>query len=101
MSGEKSLMVFRVKSLPEGRVDYFAARINNNEQKNCYEGALHQNWFAGKNMKLVYEYYERQVFFDSNTKCFYDVNDVDGKISIVEISPSNKDYNKYVGIKRG
>ena len=32
---------------------------------------LHQNWFFGKNMIVVDEYYDTQIFFDIDSRCFY------------------------------
>lgn len=32
---------------------------------------LHQNWFFGKNMVIVDEYFDTQIFFDIESRCFY------------------------------
>lgn len=32
---------------------------------------LHQRWFLSKNMIVVDEYYDTQIFFDIDSRCFY------------------------------
>ena len=48
---------------------------------------LHQNWFANPRFEMFNEYYDTQWFYDTESKCFYVVSELDnGNVQITEHS---------------
>ena len=61
---------------------------------------LMQNWFYQPNMEMFYESYDRQEFYDKNTKAIYLVEQTEEGTRIREIQEDannyNMHYNKYL-----
>lgn len=58
---------------------------------------ISQNWFSNKNFIMFNEYYEIQMFFDTNSNNIYIVaeNNNDNTINITELNPSSTNYDEY------
>jgi len=54
---------------------------------------LHQNWFCKENMVKFYEYYDTELYYDTNTDCIYRVEKMDIDIHIIEIHETSDQYN--------
>lgn len=61
---------------------------------------ISQNWFSNNNFIMFNEYYETQIFFDTNSDNIYIVaeNNDDNTINITELNPSSTNYDKYYEI---
>lgn len=53
---------------------------------------LHQNWFCKENMIKFYEYYDTELYYDTNTECIYRVEKMDMDIHIIEIHETSDQY---------
>ena len=60
---------------------------------------LQQNWFYAKNMIMIAENPETQVFYDTNNTCFYIVSDENNHIIIHQYTPENPEYQTLTAIK--
>lgn len=56
---------------------------------------LHQNWFCGDNMILVDDGYGVQIFYDTDSHCFYVLEEIDYGISIHEYPYDIEDDSVY------
>jgi len=56
---------------------------------------LMQNWFCQPNMEMFHEYYDRQEFYDKNTKAIYIVEDTNEGVRIREIQEDADNYNMH------
>ena len=57
---------------------------------------LHQNWFMNEKFEMFNEYYETQLFYDTENKCFYIVSELDnGNVQITEHSGNDKNDMLY------